>query len=260
MKENQITYKNTTVSYRDSGHGNTIVLLHGYLENNSMWDFFIPKLTQENRVVSVDLLGHGKTGCLGYIHTMEEQADLVLTVINHLKIQKVILIGHSMGGYIALAFAEKYSNYIFKLVLLNSTAYDDNEERKRNRDRAIKMVKRDYESFVRLSISNLFSNENQEMLQADIENVKLEALKTPLQGIIAAQEGMKIRKNRLEVLHKAKYAILLALSIKDPVLEYEIHQKQIENTSVQLASLEHGHMSHIESKKSLLEVLLAFIN
>ncbi len=260
MKENQITYKNSTVSYTDSGEGNTIVLLHGYLENKCMWNFFIPIFTQENRVVSIDLLGHGKTDCLGYIHTMEEQAELVLTVINHLKIQKIILIGHSMGGYIALAFAEKYPSNISKLVLLNSTAYDDNDERKKNRDRAIKMVKRDYESFVRLSISNLFSNENRELLQADIENVKLEALKTPLQGIIAALEGMKIRKNRLEVLYKAKYPILLVLSKKDPVLDYEIHQKQIENTSVQLATLEYGHMSHIESKNSLLEVLLAFIN
>ncbi len=260
MTTKHFLYKNTKISFSDSGKGNVIVLLHGYLENNTIWSSFIPKFTQDNRVINIDLLGHGQSDCLGYIHTMEDQAEMVFAVLKHLQIEKVMLIGHSMGGYIALAFAEKYPKMMLKLVLLNSTSYADNEERKINRERAIKMVKRDYTSFVRLSISNLFSEENRVLLIDQIENIKLEALKTPLQGIIAAQEGMKIRKNRLEVIQKAKYPILLVLSMKDPVLDYKENKKQLEKTNVKLATLDAGHMSHLENRNEVEKILLGFVN
>ncbi len=223
-----------------------------------MWDFCIPELIKKKRVIAIDLLGHGQSGCLGYIHTMEDQADMVFAVLQHLKIKKTTLIGHSMGGYVALAFAEFYPEYLKSLVLINSTSFEDSVERKKNRDRAIKMVKKDYVSFVRLSILNLFSEENRSILVNEIESVKLEALKTPLQGIIAAQEGMKIRKDRERVLQSLKIPIIFILSKKDPVLNYEENIKQIENTQIQLFTFANGHMSHIENREELLKVLLDF--
>lgn len=223
-----------------------------------MWYFCIPELIKKKRVIAIDLLGHGQSGCLGYIHTMEDQADMVFAVLQHLKIKKTTLIGHSMGGYVALAFAEFYPEYLKSLVLINSTSFEDSVERKKNRDRAIKMVKKDYVSFVRLSILNLFSEENRSILVNEIESVKLEALKTPLQGIIAAQEGMKIRKDRERVLQSLKIPIIFILSKKDPVLNYEENIKQIENTQIQLFTFANGHMSHIENREELLKVLLDF--
>jgi pimeloyl-ACP methyl ester carboxylesterase len=260
MIANHFIYKNTTISYNDSGEGNPIVLLHGFLENKSMWDYFTPIFTQKNRVVSIDLLGHGKSDCLGYIHTMEDQAEMVFSVLSHLQINKVTLIGHSMGGYIALAFAEKYPKKLSKMVLLNATAFEDSQVRKKNRDRAIKMVKKDVVSFVRLSIANLFSDQSRDTLKKEIEFCKIEALKTPLQGIIASLEGMKIRKGRLEVLQKAKYPTLLVLSEKDSVLDYEIHKKQIETTNIILKTVSAGHMSYLENKIEVEKILLDFIN
>ncbi len=259
MTTNQILFKNTQISFSDSGEGNTIVFLHGYLESRLMWQYFIPKFTPKNRVVSIDLLGHGESKSLGYIHTMEDQAEMVFSILKNLKIKKAIIIGHSMGGYVALAFAEMYPKTISNLVLLNSTALEDSMERKANRDRAIKMLKKDFNSFVRLSISNLFSPENRELLQDQIEKVKIDALKTSLQGLIAAQEGMKIRKNRALVLHDATFPVLLILSKKDPVLDYQESIKQIENTKVKLATLPDGHMSHIENRYEVEKLLLDFI-
>lgn len=259
MTTKQFLYKNIKISYTDSGEGKAIVLLHGYLENKSMWQFFISKFTPKNKVVSIDLLGHGESESLGYIHTMEEQAEMIFAILKNLKIKKAIFIGHSMGGYVALAISEIYPKMISKLVLLNSTGFEDSLERKTNRDRAIKMLKKDFNSFVRLSISNLFSPENRKLLLDQIEKVKIEALKTPLQGAIAAQEGMKIRKNRVLVLHNATFPVLLILSRKDPVLDYQESIKQIENTKVELATLPDGHMSHIENRNELEKVLLGFI-
>lgn len=255
----QTLYKNTKITYSEIGKGTTVVLLHGFLENSTMWNSHVEALSKRNRVVCIDLLGHGQTDCLGYLHSMEDQADVVYHVLHELKIRKAILIGHSMGGYVALAFAELYPEMVKGLVLMNSTSRADSEERKTNRDRAIKAVKQNYEAFIRMSIANLFSKQNRERLINEIEAVKMEALKTPLQGIVASQEGMKIRKDREVILHFATYPILLILGKKDPVLNYEENTNQIENTKVELITFNDGHMSHIENREELSKVLVGFL-
>ncbi len=252
-------YKNINISYTNQGKGTTIVLLHGFLENQTMWSEFLPELSKRNRVITIDLLGHGATECLGYVHTMEDQADMLHHLLMELKIRKVIFIGHSMGGYVALAFAELFPEFMKGLVLMNSTSRADSEERKTNRDRAIKAVKKDYSTFVRLSIANLFSEDNRLKLTHEIELVKLEALKTPLQGIVAALEGMKIRKDREVVLHLTSYPKLLILGKKDGVLNYQENSSQIENTNASLISFPDGHMSPIENKEETLKTILDFV-
>jgi len=253
-----ILYKNTKISYSDSGIGKTIVLLHGFLENKKMWSEYSNLLSEKNRVVAIDLLGHGESDCLGYIHKMEDNAGAVNEVLEHLNIEKASIVGHSMGGYVGLAFAELYPEKIQKLVLLNSTSKEDSAEKKLNRTRAIKAVKQNYVNFVSLAIANLFSENNRIRLAEEIEKVKTEALKTPLQGIIASQEGMKIRKDQEELLRKNLFPILLILGKKDPVLNYEESLSQIEDTTAELVSFEDGHMSQIENKEALKAVLLDF--
>lgn len=252
-------FKNTAICYTDQGKGTAVVLLHGFLENQSMWNAILPELIKKNRIITIDLLGHGATECLGYVHSMEDQADVVHHVLNELKIRKAVFIGHSMGGYVALAFAELYPDTVKGIVLVNSTSRADSDERKRNRDRAIVAVKQNYSAFIRMSIANLFSENNRERLADRIEEVKLEALKTPLQGIVAALEGMKIRKDREVMLHFAPYPIQLILGKKDGVLLYEETRDQILDTHVQLTTFEDGHMSHIENQAELLVVLSGFL-
>lgn len=223
-----------------------------------MWDFFAAEFSKKYRVITIDLLGHGETECLGYIHTMEDMADVVYTVLHELRIRKAIFTGHSMGGYVALAFAELYPDMVKGIVLQNSTSRADSDERKLNRDRAIKAVKQSYTNFVRMSIANLFSEDNRERLATEIEDVKEEALKTPLQGIVAALEGMKTRKDREVILHFAPYPVLLVLGKKDPVMNYAESIDQIEGTDVKLITYPDGHMAHIEDRDILLKDLIAF--
>ena len=256
---NQILYKNTKISYSDNGKGNAVVLLHGFLENKTMWQDLVPELSKKHRVITLDLLGHGETECFGYVHSMEENADVVQAVLSKLRIRKGVFIGHSMGGYVALAYAELYPEKVRGLVLLNSTSKADSEERKANRDRAIKAVKKDYTTFIRLSIANLFSPDNRERFIDEIEKVKIEALKTPLQGVVASLEGMKIRKDREVLLHLTPYLKMLILGKKDPVLIYETALEQIEDTAVKLVTFPDGHMSHIENREELNDVLIEFL-
>jgi pimeloyl-ACP methyl ester carboxylesterase len=255
----QLVYKNTKISYTDEGKGTAVVLLHGFLENKGMWSAYVPELIKKYRVITVDLLGHGNTECLGYVHAMEDQADMLYALLLFLKIRKSVLFGHSMGGYIALAFAELYPDHVKGLFLLNSTSRADSNERKLNRDRAVVCVKQNYSSFVSMSIANLFNQNNREKLASEIESVKQEALKTPLQGIVASLEGMKIRKDREVILHFAPYPIQLVLGQKDGVLIYEDTIDQIEGTNVALTTFPDGHMSHIENETALKKVMLEFL-
>src|SRR5690606_3480234 len=150
-----IKFKETPVFFTDTGKGRAIVLLHGFLENSTMWHNLVNLLSKNNRVVCIDLLGHGQTGCLGYVHSMELMAEAVEAVLNHLNIEISSCIGHPMRGYAAMAFAEKDNNAVKGICLISSTAAADSEEKRKNRDRAIEAVKQNHKTFIRLAIVNL---------------------------------------------------------------------------------------------------------
>jgi len=254
-----LNYKGVNTYYTDSGKGSAVVLLHGFLESSTMWNPFIASLSKKNRVITIDLLGHGKTGCLGYVHSMELMAETVEAVLKHLEIEQSIFIGHSMGGYVALAFAEKHPNTINGLCLMNSTALNDTAEKKKNRDRAIIAVKQNHNIFIRLAIANLFSPKNRTSLSEDIKTVIQEAQKTPLQGIVAALEGMKVRKNRMNLLQNTAYKKLIILGKNDPVLNADHLVAQLKNTPIECIEFPDGHMSHIENKDKFLHSIVYFI-
>ncbi|MDJ0645353.1 MAG: alpha/beta hydrolase [Flavobacteriaceae bacterium] len=254
-----LAHKGIDVFYNDQGKGQAIVLLHGFLENATMWDRLSAELVKRNRIITIDLLGHGQTGCLGYIHTMEQMAETVEAVLNKLKIRRSVMIGHSMGGYVALAFAEKHPDALKGLCLLNSTSRADSDEKKKNRDRAIAVVKKNHQAFVRTAIVSLFRPKNRRIFSKEIKNLKKEALKTPLQGIIAALEGMKIRDHRDMLLHFSPYRKLLIIGKKDPVLDYDSLIDQVKDTEADVAEFPDGHMSYIENYEECLFELQWFI-
>jgi pimeloyl-ACP methyl ester carboxylesterase len=255
-----VLYKKIKIAYQKFGSGPTIVFLHGFLENQKMWAFYTTILSKNYTIITIDLLGHGQTESLGYVHTMEQNAEAVLSVLNHLNLQKASFVGHSMGGYIALAFAEKNPLSTTSLVLLNSTAFADSNEKKLNRDRAIKVVKKDYETFVKMSIANLFAENSRKSFEAQIEITKSEALKTPLQSIISSLEGMKIRPDRSTFFAKIKIPKLLILGKDDTILNYQENILQTKNSDIEVISLSGGHMSHIENQIETLHELESFFS
>lgn len=253
-----VLYKNSKISYTDSGKGSVIVFLHGFLENKSMWNHYAAQYQSKYRVITIDLLGHGQSENLGYVHSMEENAKVVQAVLSHLRIRKSILVGHSMGGYVSLAFAELFPDNVRSIILINSSASADSDERKLNRDRAIQAVKYNHDSFIRMAVANLFSPDNQQKLKNEIEHVKQQALKTSLQGIVATLEGMKIRKDREVLLHFGTYPIALILGVQDPVLNFSQTSKQVEGTRATLFSFPDGHMTPIENRDELCQLLLKY--
>lgn len=255
----KLDYKGINIFYSESGKGESIVLLHGFLESSSMWNYLTPHLSKTHQVVWIDLLGQGQTGCLGYIHTMELMAEAVEAVLIHLKIKEATFIGHSMGGYVALAYAEKYPNKVKGLCLMNSTALDDSPEKKANRDRAIEAIKQNHKTFIRLSIENLFRPKNRSIFSDQIKKLKEEALQFPVQGIIAALEGMKIRKNRVELFKNTTYKKMMVIGRKDPALQYDTLIDQTDGSDIEIVTFPDGHMSFIENKEELSYKIMHFV-
>lgn len=251
----KLLYKNAKFYYSDQGSGPVLVLLHGFLEDLSMWDDIVDSFRHTHRVICLDLLGHGKTENLGYIHTMEAQARMLHFLLGHLDISRCTLIGHSMGGYIALAFAELFPKMVQGICLMNSTALADTEEKKINRDRGIKAVKQNHRTFIRMAIPNLFSEENRSVFLKEIQETTEKALQMSQQGIIAALEGMKTRTDRTQILQQNNYPVLMIIGKKDPALDYQSSLLQSAVGSVEKVVFEDGHMSHIENKHELVKAL-----
>jgi len=246
-----LLYKNASFHYFDQGNGPVLLLLHGFLEDLSMWDDIVNSFKQTHRVIRLDLLGHGKTENIGYIHTMEAQAQLIHFLLDHLDISQCSIVGHSMGGYIALAFTELFPEMVQGICLMNSTALADTEEKKHNRDRGIKAVKQNHKIFIRLAIPNLFSEENRSVFTSEIKSITQSALKMSQQGIIAALEGMKVRKDQSHLLGKKEFSILMIIGRKDPALDYNSLIDQVNKYALNHVIFDDGHMSHIENISAL---------
>lgn len=251
-------YRRAKISFSEQGKGDALIFLHGFLEDKSMWEPLVSKFKANYRCICIDLLGHGSSGNLGYVHSMEEQAKMIKTVLNSLKLRRYIIIGHSMGGYVALELLKNNSKNIRGLCLQNSTTYPDTQEKISNRNRAIEAVKKNPSLFIQLSIPMLFSEKNRTVFQKEIKEVTQKALKTSTQGIIAALEGMKIRKNHVDLLQENSIPKLMIIGKQDPALNYDSLIEQTKNTPVAVQIFEDGHMSHIENFKELYTTYHSF--
>lgn len=254
-----LEYKAIDIFYTDQGQGSAIVLLHGFLEDNSMWNDLVPELIKNNRVVCIDLLGHGKTGSIGYIHTMEAMAEAVFSILKYLKLRKYTFVGHSMGGYVALAFAKLYPKSIKGLCLLNSTYRADDKVRKALRVRANKMVQSNYKNIIRMSFANLFTAESKLKYIEAYNNALCIALQTPVQGYMAANEGMRLREDYSSFFAEAPFKKIVLLGKKDTLLNTEKMLLFTKKNKIETHVFSEGHMSHIENKKNFIKQIVRFV-
>ncbi|MBL4746328.1 MAG: alpha/beta hydrolase [Flavobacteriaceae bacterium] len=257
--QEQITYRNAPLSFNQQGKGTAVILLHGFLENKSMWENTVTVLEKRNRVICIDLLGHGASENTGYIHSMDEMAMAVKAVLNHLKIRKVMFIGHSMGGYVALAFAALFPENTKGVCLLNSSTMNDSPEKVIHRNRAVIALKNHLDTFIKIAIPNLFAQHSKTSFLQEIDAVTLEALTTSKQGAIAATEGMKIRKNYTEFFGNSSFKKLVILGKEDPILDLKTQLELYKNSTISIAVLERGHMSHIESFDAMIHALKTYL-
>ncbi len=243
------TFKKGTVTFSDTGKGRVVVLLHGFLGSHKIWETTINNLSKSFRVIAIDLPGHGGTDCFGYVHTTDLMAKCVKAVMDNLRLKKYAIIGHSMGGYAALAFADLFPDNLKGLCLYHSTAYADSDEKKKDRSRAIKAVKGNHKIYSKEVIRNLFATKNIKYLKEEISFAQKIAIQTSKQSIIASLEGMKDRPHRDLILGMAHYPIMMVIGELDNVLPPTQLLEQSELIrNKHLLYLEHdGHMGFLES-------------
>ncbi len=220
-----------------------------------MWQRLIPDLSTRHTVITLDLPGHGKSAVLSETHSMELMAEVVKALLNHLNICKAIFIGHSMGGYVVLAFAELYETVVSKLVLLNSTPAADSPERKLNRERALDLIPRNPEAFIRMAIRNLFAEKSRDNFSEEIKQLQMEALRFPVSGIMAAIRGMKSRKDRTEVLKKFKGDKYMICGKEDPIVPILESEKLGKATNTTVKIVDGGHMLLAENHVEIVKIM-----
>jgi pimeloyl-ACP methyl ester carboxylesterase len=255
-------FKKIKVHYTDSGKGRVVVLLHGFLGSHEIWTEFTKTLSKKFRVIAIDLLGHGETPSIGYYHSMELLAQSVKAVLNKIGVRRYVIVGHSMGGYTALAFSELYPENVSGLCMFHSTAYADSEEKKKDRDRVIGLVKKEHKHYVNESVTSLFAPENLEKIKTDVQKAKRIASVISKQSIINSLEGMKERKRRDMIFKFAEYPVLFIIGKKDSVINYETMYPQIglcKYPSVLMLE-DAGHMGFYEDAKTTMKELELFVS
>ncbi|MBQ8779194.1 MAG: alpha/beta hydrolase [Alistipes sp.] len=263
MKESFLKIGDATVYVSDSEKGEKcVVLLHGYLESLRVWDDFVGLLTDKVRVVAIDIPGHGRSSNIAPVHTMELMADVVAGVLDALQIDKVTLVGHSMGGYISLAFCAAYAERLEGLVLLSSSPNPDTELKRENRRREIALVKAGKKDMLaRVAPEAGFAEMNRDSLRRYINNLVEQVHITDDEGIVALLGGMIERKDQNEMLRNSRVRQLFIMGTHDGYIPVEAAQEFIaKNPQAKVAWLDKsGHMGFIEEPEACASALLEFV-
>lgn len=254
----------TAFRYVDAGSGeDTILLIHGYLESIEIWDNIISKMGKSSRMIAVDLPGHGISEVKGDIHTMVFLAETVAALLDKIEVKNVTVVGHSMGGYVALALARLRPDLCDKLVLLHSTPDGDTPEKASNREREIAIIESGRkELLARTNPSKSFAKDNKKKFVEEIENMELQAMITEDEGIIALLRGMSKREDSNDIIENLGNRAMFIFGEKDQYMPLEYCQSLAEkhkNTRV-LWLEESGHSGHIEQEAKFIEELTQFIS
>ena len=253
-------FRDHTILYTKQGGGKTIVLLHGFLESQVVWKNFARKLSGSYQVISIDLPGHGGSDVISEGLTMDLMAEAVMAVLTRENVTSCLMVGHSMGGYVALAFADKYRKILKGVVLFHSQAAADSPETILNRDRTIALVKKDRKGFIASFIPDLFDPANLERYGKEIALLKNLALETSAESIVAALEAMKIRPDRTHILANAEFPVCFIIGKSDYRIPMELIVPQVTLPVHSEALLldKVGHKGFIEAAGQTFEAIHCF--
>lgn len=254
--------KEASISYTDSGKGYpNVVLLHGFLESKQVWQNWITAFPPSYRIITIDLPGHGLSDTIGYYHSMELLSEIVLGVLKHIGIRRYFLLGHSMGGYVTLAFLSKFPHRLKGIALIQSTPLEDNSERKKIREKAIKLVKKDYQKYVEATLSALFSASFKRKNPETIEQMLEKAKKMNPQSIAASLHGLKDRPSHVSTLQNTDIPCLVLAGESDKTVPLTDLLNLFEKTNnTELVIIPNGsHMAYLEHFEDCFAPCLQFI-
>jgi 3-oxoadipate enol-lactonase len=248
------------ISYKEQGKGKVVILLHGFCGSSAYWDELLPLLPDQYRWMMPDLRGHGESGAPAGDYTMDAFATDLAQLVKGLELGPVIMLGHSLGGYITLAFAEKYPELLSGYGLIHSTGFPDNEAGKEGRLKSITTIEeKGLSVFIEGLIPKLFAPDHLKSMPEAVAKAKRIGEETDPQAAIRTLQGMRTRPDRNHVLAEAKVPVLLVAGEQDQIIPVERTFSVSSGLITQVQINAAAHMSMVEAPQSLVEAIETFI-
>lgn len=257
-----IFYNKSKVAYQKVGQGQVLVLLHGFCEDSTMWADFLPILSKKYTILTIDLSGFGGSDLLERTG-IAAMADAVHAVLEFEAVTSCILIGHSMGGYVALALAEKKPKILIGLGLFHSHPFKDSMPKTKNRLKTIGFIERHgIAPFAGHFVRNLFPPSFVDNHKQFIEELIHKTSMHHSDAVIAASHAMIERDNRTDVLTNLACPALFIVGALDNAIAAEHSLKQLSLPKVSSVHIleQVGHMGMFEAPVETLEIIVDFID
>jgi pimeloyl-ACP methyl ester carboxylesterase len=247
MEIKHLYFRGSNVRYKIVGKGKPLMLLHGYQADSRIWNPLVDLLKDEFLVIIPDLPGHGNSPLIQYINNMEFLADMVNRICLSLGIDYFSLAGHSMGGYVALAYAQKYPMAIEKLFLINSHPFADTVTQVLSRDRETDLLIQGKKHLLIMpNIKNMFFNPEDALVRSNVDIAVKIALEQPVEGMIADLAGMMVRHDTSLVFKKPRFEIHIIAGKNDSKFPFD-KVELLPNEKFRFTNLDDcGHFSVLE--------------
>jgi pimeloyl-ACP methyl ester carboxylesterase len=256
-----------SISYEVTGEGLPVMLAHGFGEDGYVWNEIAASLSNEYKIIIPHLSGSYLSPIenLSLVDniTMESMAEDLHKILEAEKIHQVIMLGHSMGGYITLAFAEKHEERLHAFGLIHSTSYADSEAKKEARLKSIEFLKtHSTQSFLEVATPNLFGEPFKNNHPEKINELIERASQITEASMIAYLRAMRKRKDRTDILKKTTKPVFFCIGMQDNAVSPEdaITQSKIPPHSQTLILEEAGHQGMMEEREKLIEAIKVFID
>lgn len=262
--EKQFNYQDTTINYRIKGESRDVVLIHGFPEDNHIFDRQVEFLQDHCRLILPDLPGSGKSSLYKKegVVSIDDYADIIHALLLHENINQCLMCGHSMGGYITLAFAGKYAHMLDGFGLIHSTAFEDSEEKKLNRKRSVETMQQyGAYAFLKNTVPNLFSTAYKANHADEIKSLIENGNKFPVEALQQYYIAMMNRPDKTDVLKSSEVPVLFIIGTEDTAAPLKDVMQQVHLPSTAYFHVLEGvaHMGMWEATDKVNEYLLNFI-
>lgn len=266
LKTHPYNYGIDQLAYFDEGNGDrTILLIHGFGEDHTIWENQIHFLSKHYRIIAPNLPGvHCKPLAIHYSQApnIRIYVEVLHELMHHLEIEHYYIVGHSMGGYIGLTFADYYVNHVQGLVLLHSTTYEDNEAKKMSRMKVAEFIQEwGVSKYLETATPNLFGDAFKKTNPGVIQDVIETGLGIRQDAMIQFVFAMRNRKAMTHLLQQTNLPVWMIAGDADIAVPFEDSLEQIKwlPSSNSLVLKEVGHMGMLEASDQVNHFILQCI-
>ncbi|HMP19401.1 MAG TPA: alpha/beta hydrolase [Ferruginibacter sp.] len=265
IQEKFLHWKEKKICYRIAGAGRPVLLLHGFGEDGQIWNQQLTELEESYLLIIPDIPGSGKSEWVGGAG-IDDYAEIIKKITDAEAVSPnnpVAFIGHSMGGYIALAFAERYPEFLAGLSLFHSSAYADSEEKKKSRQKAITFIEeKGAAPFLQTAIPGLFSEGYKQSNPEKVEALVHDGHQFSAEALVQYYQAMIARPDRTAVLHNITRPVLFIIGQYDTAvpMQASLEQSHLPQVSIVHILRYSGHMGMWEETGRVNEILNSFLS